>query len=419
MLALAALWLAGFVVGAKAPPLPVVPPVRLSSAWATVGLPAEPLGMAENGGKLWVVGENEMIAESDDGGSHWVVRNLRRGGDMLFSISVPRPGTIAAFGSAGVWLESEDGGQSWKRGHVSPAASLTQVALFANGGGFALDVSDLGSTSDGGRHWRFVHVDLGRKAVDPLRLNVKLAARDGQHAAALISTTEKAAIVATSDGGKHWSVTPLDDIWMWTDLRPTEDGYALYGMHDQHVDLTPAVGLFGGGAGWHLGTAPPVELSGCNRQGCLTPAGWVDLKVTPEYWQLPKDSDQPLTVAWVAGASSFCRISTTLRCRTGREPWKVQVEPPVQPSSLVARCRQCPAPLYPPDEHLRREAGDVLLRAMIGADGKMLQVVPISAPTPGFAREAIDSVRRWQFTLSSPSPNGIQTSIWVSFRLGP
>ena len=38
-------------------------------------------------------------------------------------------------------------------------------------------------------------------------------------------------------------------------------------------------------------------------------------------YQLPNDAQEPATNDWAVSGDTFCRVSSDLRCRTGRTPW--------------------------------------------------------------------------------------------------
>ncbi|HVB39528.1 MAG TPA: TonB family protein [Terriglobales bacterium] len=402
---------------APATTLPTVPPVTLSGAWVSVGLPDEPLDVVAHNGQLWVSGANEMIAVSDDAGEHWTVRNEHRNGEMLFALVFPAPHTIVAYGSAGVRLASVDGGQTWKRNIVVPDAGLNQVAQI---GDFAVGstAGEFGASSDGGASWG-LHGLLHQAPVGPV------AVIDSKHGLVLIR--EPAApldqeIAATTDGGKSWKAIGLRG-YKFDSVRVDAGEYRLYG-HATGTDKAPALAGSPDGVHWEVESAPAAAYFFCAAQGCLVAGGWADLTgAEPALWALPADEVQPIMLSWAAVGETFCRVSSDLRCRTGRAPW-VKPAPHVAagptPKIRAAQCRQCPTPGYPLQAESRGRQGSVVLHAIVGKDGKMKQVLVTAAPSAALALAALATVRKWTYhpLLSNGQPMAVDTQITVDFNLG-
>ena len=75
-------------------------------------------------------------------------------------------------------------------------------------------------------------------------------------------------------------------------------------------------------------------------------------------------------------------------------------------------------PVYPPEAERAKLQGVVVVQAVIGADGTVTEVHPISGPEV-LGRSAADAVRWWRFQPYelSNQPVPVQTTIEVEFRL--
>ncbi|SFF56955.1 Uncharacterized protein SAMN04488120_10962 [Fontimonas thermophila] len=142
------------------------------------------------------VGHDGWIVRSTDGGAHWSeVHYGGDGSDPLLGVAGPYDGRLFAFGAFGLYLVSEDLGQTWHRRElvIANAAAQTSPAAdpFAstdpNADPFAnFDSSTLGGTG---------------------HLNDMARAADG----ALVLVGERGLLLRSTDRGETW--TQLDEIY--------------------------------------------------------------------------------------------------------------------------------------------------------------------------------------------------------------
>ena len=73
-------------------------------------------------------------------------------------------------------------------------------------------------------------------------------------------------------------------------------------------------------------------------------------------------------------------------------------------------------PEYPSPARMMRLTGTVELRAVIGTDGQVREIVVLSG-NPILARAAVDAVREWRYqpTKLDNQPVEVETSIIVKF----
>lgn len=98
--------------------------------------------------------------------------------------------------------------------------------------------------------------------------------------------------------------------------------------------------------------------------------------------------------------------------------------PPPKPIPLggnvaQANCISCPYPAYPPIAKQAHIQGDVVLHAIIGADGaiKNLEVISGNAMLRGAAEQAVRQWRYHPLTLNGQAME-VDTTITVKFELG-
>ena len=77
------------------------------------------------------------------------------------------------------------------------------------------------------------------------------------------------------------------------------------------------------------------------------------------------------------------------------------------------------APAYPVSARRNRVTGTVILRALIGKDGHVQSLVPVSAPDPDLAISAIAAVKVWVYKpyLLNGEPTDVNTTVTVNYNL--
>lgn len=93
-------------------------------------------------------------------------------------------------------------------------------------------------------------------------------------------------------------------------------------------------------------------------------------------------------------------------------------EIPVAPAEQQSRLVRSVAPEYPDIARQAGVEGDVTLRVVIGKDGAVEDVAPISGE-PVLMRAAIEAVERWRYSpeLVGGRPIGVVTTVTLAFRL--
>jgi protein TonB len=75
-------------------------------------------------------------------------------------------------------------------------------------------------------------------------------------------------------------------------------------------------------------------------------------------------------------------------------------------------------PVYPPSAKENHIQGTVVLQAVIGTDGQIAELTPISGPAE-LTQAALDAVKQWQYRpyVLSGKPVEAVTQIRVNFKL--
>jgi TonB family protein len=92
----------------------------------------------------------------------------------------------------------------------------------------------------------------------------------------------------------------------------------------------------------------------------------------------------------------------------------------VEPADLQRRLIHSIAPEYPDVARLAGIEGDVTLRVLVGEDGTIHDMTPLSGP-PILCRAAIRAVEQWRYVpaLVDGHPVGIVSTVTLAFRLHP
>jgi hypothetical protein len=142
---------------------------------------------------------------------------------------------------------------------------------------------------------------------------------------------------------------------------------------------------------------------------------WADGKLDWDYTAL---GNSLLDKARVARPDDFWLLTapTVLPARGERPPVTVQVGGNVQAKKLTRKV----VPEYPQAARDLGVQGTVQLTAMVGLNGRILHLSPVSGP-PELIPASLEAVRQWEYqpTTLNGKPCYVITRIDVSFALGP
>jgi len=128
---------------------------------------------------------------------------------------------------------------------------------------------------------------------------------------------------------------------------------------------------------------------------------------------LPRRPDDPLEIAAMTEAVEIRELGRFFDAYL----WgAIRVEPTEQDRRLT----HLVAPQYPDVARLAGIEGDVILRILVGEDGTIRDITPLSGP-PVLARSAVRAVEQWRYApvLVDGHPVGVVTTVTLAFRLHP
>jgi protein TonB len=128
---------------------------------------------------------------------------------------------------------------------------------------------------------------------------------------------------------------------------------------------------------------------------------------------LPRRPDDPQEIA---AMTDFAEISELGRFFDAYLWGAIRVGPAEQDRRLTHSV----APQYPDVARLAGIEGDVTLRILVGEDGTIRDITPLSGP-PILARSAVRAVEQWRYApvLVDGHPVGVVTTVTLAFRLHP
>lgn len=109
-------------------------------------------------------------------------------------------------------------------------------------------------------------------------------------------------------------------------------------------------------------------------------------------------------------------IPCTPDCSTVVSPDRLRVAPGVSQGLLIFKVE----PTYPPSAKESHIQGKVVLHAIIGKDGILTELAPVSGPQE-LLQSAMDAVRQWRYKpyFMNGKPAEIETQITVNYQLKP
>jgi len=148
--------------------------------------------------RLWAVGQNGTILESDDGGATWAEHNSGTTNDLQSIFGTNDGLRLWAVGQRGTILESDDGGATWTARKSGITSTL--YSIFGTSDGLRLwGIGQKGTileSDDGGTSW------MTRNSGTKSNLFSILGTGDVKH---LWVVGERGTILESDDGGASWT----------------------------------------------------------------------------------------------------------------------------------------------------------------------------------------------------------------------
>jgi TonB family protein len=116
-----------------------------------------------------------------------------------------------------------------------------------------------------------------------------------------------------------------------------------------------------------------------------------------------------------------CRASSFAGAHFESQPLAAGEMRPITPSTQYdtpPKLLRGYAPFYPPGYAIKRKQGDLVIEFSVGLDGKTANLRVVSSTSPAFAKQAIDAVKKWQFTpaLKHGQPVVVRVQFPFKFR---
>ncbi|MGH9479262.1 MAG: energy transducer TonB [Terriglobales bacterium] len=410
-------------------------PAADSNPWQVVALAEAPVALTSHSGALWLAGADEMVAESTDGGAHWAVRHHASGGQVLTGLAFAGDRTIYAMGSGHSWLVSNDGGEHWSMKHW-PKLSWRDAAFATPKIGVAASSDAWGMTLDGGEHWSTQGLPLPADALQPPRKPgqpmpktpilhtfnrriLAVAILDAQRAAVLFAPEEGGQPWASStDGGKSWSQSGLDQQMQLTGMRAAGGKFWIYGA--SKADGSPMAMSTADAVNWTTEPAPPAVFSRCTAEGCLAPGGWADLAGgTAKFLALPPLPAEGAITAWAAADGRVCALGGgRLYCtaaQAGAWPTAGAAAAP-----LVVDYRDLHVTGYQPLElPASNHDGIVSVRLAISAEGRVTSEQVEAAEYGDLAASALKGLKLWRFAPVESGGKAVAAVVTIPYWFLP
>ena len=211
----------------------------------------------------WVAGSNNVLS-TEDGGAHWQVRTAP---SMNSIQSVAFTDALVGWAVGDRIAKTADGGDSWVTQMSEPNRALMSAAFLDAEHGWAVGYEDPGgsdpvspmilATSDGGDTWAVQYSEGAEGSGMQLR-SVSFA--DAQHGWAVgDNTLTGGVILATSDGGAHWSKANYDDFYFQgVSFADAQHGWAVGYYSSMGSSSNLILGTADGGVSWSIQKMSPI-----------------------------------------------------------------------------------------------------------------------------------------------------------------
>ena len=275
--------------------------------------------------RLWVCGIGEAIAVSSDEGAHWQVKHRAVDGSALLNISFANSSFGYATGTLGLFLITEDGGETWRQRTVG-AESILQASFSDPQHGLIRTHSSLLFTTDGGAHWSKVSDGQNIEQMKRFPYTFFLVALDSMHMAVLLKegVYSEGGFLTTSDGGKTWKFLDIPSIGVGT-LLSVDGKYFAVGNEVVGKDKpggghsVPLALISADGENWQhsIHDISKCRLEGCDAckaQGCIASNGILAriFREKTEYAEFPPSKE--MTAKWATTDSTICSVGNALEC---------------------------------------------------------------------------------------------------------
>jgi hypothetical protein len=413
---------------------------KLVFDWHPKTLPFRVLNITSVGSSLWVCGADETIAVSPDGGEHWQVKHKTADGPVLLNIGFASDRFGYAAGTAGLFLTTEDGGETWVPRLVGRDAIL-QLSFSDVKHGLIRTFSALLFTTDGGMTWETVSGGHNADEIKHFPYTFSLVALDSAHMAVMMKAGsaqyEGQRFLVTEDSGKSWKFLAIPNTTLYSFLR-VQGKYWAVGTEVIHKDQpgggygVPVALYSSDGEKWDhsdndLSACKLHTCVGCTAEGCLSENGTISELFSGKASYREFSSNSALTTKWAAAGSVVCFVGDGLQCSEmksvvtpvaseGPLPVMVGPGPLGAPATQQPQCVVCSLDRIFIDKKAQG-AYSIKLSMEIGKNGIVRNVVAEDAPTPEVKSRIEQQAREWIFDPYLKDGTGVNVKLKTSVRV--
>lgn len=166
----------------------------------------------------WVVGQNELIMKTTDGGSNWKTQTPAIAGDLYAVSAIDRDHAFAggnrAFAGGSIFMSTTDGGRTWSRTIMPGAVTITALSFVdARRGWAATDSYNVLRTTDGGVNWTQQGVPVPLHSIDFVDSSYGWC------------TGTSGLIYATTNGGLTWNAQAVGQVSLFLSINFVDRSY--------------------------------------------------------------------------------------------------------------------------------------------------------------------------------------------------
>jgi len=392
-----------------------------ASDWQPRNFPFRVLNTTSVGASLWTCGTDESVAVSTDAGEHWQVKHETPDGAVLLNIAFANDKFGYAAGTGGLFLTTEDGGETWFP-HSAGKDSILQVSFSDTKHGLIRTFTSLLFTVDGGTNWSVVSAGQNSDDIKRFPYTFSLVVLDSSHMAIMMkqgtAQYETQGFLVSQDSGASWKFLTIPNVTLYSFLR-AQGKYWAIGTEVVHKDQpggghgVPVALYSSDGEKWNhsnndLSACKLRMCVACTTEGCLSANGIITDFFSDKTTYGRFSANRELTSKWAAAGSAVCFVGNGLQCTILRptvEPSSGEIPLPVAvgPAPLGARvadqgphCIICSMDQILIDKKAQG-AYTIKLVLQIAKNGVVRSAVAEGAPTPEVKSRIEQQAQEWIF----------------------
>ena len=264
---------------------------------------------------------------SSDGGEHWQVKHETIDGAVLLNIGFANDKFGYVAGTGGLFLTTEDGGETWVP-HSEGKDAILQISFADIKHGLIRTPSSLLFTTDGDASRPVVSEGQNADNIKRLPYTFSLVALDTAHMAIMMKAGsaqyEGQEFLVTGDSGKSWKFVAIPNTTLYSFLR-VQGKYWTIGTEVIHKDepgggySVPVAFYSSDGEKWdrsdnELSACKLHMCVGCTAQGCFSAQGAITDLFSHKTSYKEFSPKGTMTSKWAAAGSAVCFVGNSLQC---------------------------------------------------------------------------------------------------------